>query len=228
MEELMQVMKSYEDEYHQNVKDNYSDILYWEKWCKWLCIFFIIFFNLLFIVIFVVKFFREHCPFFTNFLWPLLCLTILFLFLVCLVAYIIREEIDLQTNKEEEKSCMVSDAIIEYLREKYKERASLIVIFLINDSIKKQNQRNSDKNPIFKDFIEILTLLVTSFISYSVGEVSTDGFKTPYYIVTVTILIFIGLFKVSKSTMIAFMKFHRESTQEHLLINILQDIKYKL
>jgi hypothetical protein len=118
--------------------------------------------------------------------------------------------------------------MINHLRKKYKERASVIVIFLINDSTKKQNQSNLEKNTIFTELRKLPELVVTSFFGYSIGVVSKDVFKIPYYIVPVTILILWGLIIVCEFAVRALWKFHRENTQEHLLINILQDIKYKL
>ena len=124
---------------------------------------------------------------------------------------------------------MVSNKMINHLRKKYKERASKIVIFLINDSTKRQNQSNPEKNTIFTELKKLPELVVTSFIAYSVGEVSSkDEFNFPYYIVAVNILIFMGLYIVFKFAVRDFRKFYRENTPEHLLINILQDIKYKL
>lgn len=123
---------------------------------------------------------------------------------------------------------MVSNKMINYLRKKYKERASVIVIFLINDSTKKQNQSNPEKNTIITELRKLPELVVTSFIGYSVGKVSENVFKIPNYIVPIIVLIFWGLIIVCKFAVRALWKFHRENTQEHLLINILQDIKYKL
>lgn len=224
MEELLQVMKSCKDEYHRNMKDSYPNILYWDKRYKiWLGLFFISCYSLI-----LVLFFREYFHSLKSLICPLIELGEISLIISIFIGYFLSvEKKSLQTNKKDLES-MVSNKMINHLKKKYKERASKIVIFLINDSTKRQNQSNPEKNTIFTELKKLPELVVTSFIAYSVGEVSKDEFNFPYYIVAVNILIFMGLYIVFKFAVRYFRKFYRENTPEHLLINILQDIKYKL
>jgi len=223
-EELLQVMKSCKDEYHRNMKDSYPNILYWEKrYIIWRGLFFISCYSLI-----SVLYFRGYFHSLKSLICPLIELVEISLIIFIFIGYFLRvEKRRLQTNNEDLES-MVSNKMINHLRKKYKERASVIVIFLINDSTKKQNQSNLEKNTIFTELRKLPELVVTSFFGYSIGVVSKDVFKIPYYIVPVTILILWGLIIVCEFAVRALWKFHRENTQEHLLINILQDIKYKL
>lgn len=224
MKELLQVMKSCKDEYHRNMKDSYPNILYWEKRYKiWCGLFFISCYSLI-----PVLCLRGYFNSLKSLICPLIELVEISLIISIFIGYFLSvEKKSLQTNKKDLES-MVSNKMINYLRKKYKERASVIVIFLINDSTKKQNQSNPEKNTIITELRKLPELVVTSFIGYSVGKVSENVFKIPNYIVPIIVLIFWGLIIVCKFAVRALWKFYRENTQEHLLINILQDIKYKL
>lgn len=187
--------------------------------------------SIAFILSFIIFSWKKYITNYVTYLSFLIPIFIIFCILVLWI-YLVYKKNQKKLKEEQNISAFkfIRDGLIKYLKQTYGDNAYDFVSLLIDDSIRSENQKDSQTREIIKFITEIPMLLITSFIGYSIGVITESGLKNPLTITTVIILLLLFLIRIIKWTYSAikndFPFFKGE--KKRFLLSVLQDVKYKL
>lgn len=190
-----------------------------------------ILFSIDFTLSFIIFSCRKYITNYFTYLRILIPMLIFFSILVLVIywAYIKK----LKKLKEEQNISdfkFKRDELIKYFKQNYGDNAYNVVSLIIDDSIKSENQKDSQIGEIKEFIIEIPMLLITSFIGYSIGVIAERGFNNSSANITIILLLLLflkGTMKFTHSVIKDDFPLFK-GAKKRLLLSVLQDIKYKL
>lgn len=190
-----------------------------------------ILFSIAFILSFIIFSWRKYITNYFTYLCTLIPMCIFFFILVLVIYWAYTKNLKkLIEEQNTSKFKFRRDELIKYFKQNYGGNAYNFVTLIIDDSIKSENQKDSQTKERIEFIMEIPMLLITSFIGYSIGVIADKGFNNPLTIITIILLLLLVLKGTIKFTH-SFIKddfplFKGE--KKRLLLSALQDIKYKL